>query len=272
MTTEAEAVAKLAVDGIKTPSIVKHEERAWIFNPLNAQLTEVTDEHGMKRQMPVRIKARPRLGDQESFCAYVSKYKTDDTAVFCDYARSMFFAVIDYHAPNEAMFCDHTVVFQLTPSEESQRWGNVDKKLLPQEEFARFLEENIPDIVRPDGADLLEMARDLSARRTVNWRRAVRASNGDEEFEFNESTEAESRQGKGSVKVPTNLALKIPLFFNSEATELLAFLRWRLIDQKLLLGVELHRPVFVRQAVLKKIGAEIAEKTGTLVLVGNTAE
>ncbi|MCH1933271.1 YfdQ family protein, partial [Shewanella sp. A25] len=76
-------------------------------------------------------------------------------------------AIVDYHAPDKAAHGAHVAAMALPYSEEWKAWTAIDGKLMPQREFARFIEENAVDVVAPSGADLLEVVRDLQAVRKV---------------------------------------------------------------------------------------------------------
>ncbi|WP_262983356.1 amine dehydrogenase large subunit [Paracoccus mutanolyticus] len=50
----------------------------------------------------------------------------------------------------------------MRPSEEFSRWDEMEGKIHPQAEFARFLEENSVDIGFPEAGTMIEISRDLS--------------------------------------------------------------------------------------------------------------
>lgn len=269
MTTEADTVAALARDAMKVPTILTSlDGRSWTFNPNNGALVEVSSEYGLKVNAPPRITSSVNLIDVDSFTAYVKLYKAPSALIFADLVGGTFSAALDYHkAPDVATHNAHSAKLTLRPSEEWARWSGIDGKMLGQMEFAQFLEENAGDIVEPDGAEVFEIARDLSAKRNVNWSKAVRLDNGDEAFEFTEETSV-TRAGKGVIEMPRSIKLKLPLWFNDKPTEVTAFLRWHLRDGTLTLGIKMFRREFIRQASIKLIGTQIVEATGAPVLYG----
>jgi uncharacterized protein YfdQ (DUF2303 family) len=136
---------------------------------------------------------------------------------------------------------------------------------MAQLEFARFLEENAADVASPSGADLLEACRDLQAVRKVNFKKAVRTATDNESFEYSDETEART---SGGVELPTKFLLRFPVYFGHTETDLFAFLRWKLDDGTLNLGVALHRAEHVRQAVFSHIVFDVADRTGCQAVFG----
>jgi hypothetical protein len=131
---------------------------------------------------------------------------------------------------------------------------------MPQLEFARFLEENAADVRAPDAGELLDACRDLQVRRKVNFTKAVRTASDNENFEYSEETNTTSK--KGDLELPTKFKLGLPVYFGDAETEVFAFLRWKMDDGALTLGIQLHRTEHVRQAVFKQIVVDIAEPHG----------
>jgi uncharacterized protein YfdQ (DUF2303 family) len=215
---------------------------------------------------PARIQAHPKITSKGSFGDYVRQFSEPGARIYADLAGGKFVAVLD-HAFNASTPSRnlHQATFALQLSEEWKRWSEIDKKLMPQADFARWLEENMADISVPAGADILEIVRDMSAVRKVDFSSAVRLQNGDTAFEYVEETKAASKTGQ--LELPTMFVLMIPVWYGEPAVEQRAFLRWRLEGQ-LQLGIELHRPAYVKQAVFEAISRDIAERTERPVTFG----
>lgn len=230
---------------------------------------------------PERIKAHVRADHKESFVEYLKAFTALDDPkaqaerfigaplIFADIKAATMTAVIDYHGQNYTPTnCDHKATLRLQYSEEWARWSGISGKLVPQADFARFLEENSADVLAPSGADLLEICRDMSAIKKVDFRQAVNLTNGDIRFEFDEQTEATSKTRAAPLEVPKLFKLSIPVYFGERPTEISAFLRYKPTSGGLELGIELHRPEFVKQAAFQLIGVEIREATGVPVIYG----
>lgn len=267
--TEAGVVADLAVKA-SGASVVKDEitGRSILIYPDGFVSDELMpqDSHGNLTEAPERIVQAVQLQTVDSLVDYVKTFRQAGTVLMADIDTNAIAGLVDYHTPDDANFVQHKAALTLAYSVEWKAWTAISGKLMPQQDFARFLEENAADIVAPSGADLLEVARDMRAVRSADFRRAVRTAGDDESFEYTETTEARSKNG--TVEVPSKFKLEIPVYFGQPVTELYAFLRWTLDDGKLALGVVLHRPEHVRQAVFQQIVLDVAERTERPALFG----
>lgn len=266
MTTEAETIADMAVKAAGAPLVVKTDEgREFLVLPDSMTSKDVTEPNAVQALLPDHIRQGVTLQTVDSLVEYVNGFKTDTTLLFADIQANSIRALLDYHSAAAPLHVAHVATMALPFSEEWRTWTGIDGRLMPQLDFARFLEENAADIAAPSGADLLEACRDLQARRKVNFTKAIRTSSDNENFEFTDETEARS---KGGVELPTKFLLNVPVYFGEAPTELFAFLRWKLDDGALTLGIKLHRAEHVRQAVFKQIVVAAAEKTGRPVVFG----
>lgn len=216
---------------------------------------------------PQYIRNHLQMTSKESFVAYVNDFAHPTARTFADLAAGKLTTVLDYHAGGDragdallAQLCAHRVTLTLQESEEWKRWKKISGGLMDQFSFVRFLEENASDIVSPSGADILELARDMSATRKVDFRNAVRLQNGDTSFEYAAETEARSKSG--AIEVPNKFQLSIPVYYGEPPVSVYAFLRYDVSEGGgLKLGIELHRPEYVKQAVFEQIGYDIIERT-----------
>jgi uncharacterized protein YfdQ (DUF2303 family) len=268
MPTETEAVAEMVTNFTHEPQIIATESgREFLIYPDgNGSMScqDASELNAIASSLPDRIYQGVTLQTVNSLVDYVDIFKTDQTVLFADISSNSITAAIDYHNPkaereHQAAGVTHTAVLTLPYSVEWQTWTSVDKRLMSQLEFARFLEENAGDIEAPSGADLLEACRDLQAARKVDFTRAVRTSSENETFEFSDTTTATSK--KGDLELPTKFKLNLPVYFDGANVGLFAFLRWKLEDTNLLLGIQLHRAEHVRQAVFKGIVDEVSGRT-----------
>ena len=272
-TTEAAAIAALGASAAAASIVSGPDGRSWLIKPNGTTSTEVTDPHGMILTDPVRVKQAVVVQTADSLVDYINRFGQAETILFADIDTSTIRGLIDYHSAcpevggaSEAQHLDHRATLQLPFSEEWRTWQAINGKMLDQLTFARFLEENAVDIEAPTGADLLEVCRDLQAVRKVDFRKAVRTNTDNENFEYTDETE--TRTKNGSVEVPSKFQLRIPVYFGGQSVTLYAFLRWRLADTSLELGIQLHRAEHVRQAVFKQIVEEASSRTGKPALFG----
>jgi uncharacterized protein YfdQ (DUF2303 family) len=260
MTTEAEKIVELANAAAPFAHVVKTDEgREFLVVPGGFKHQDVTEAHAIGRHLPEFITQHVTLQTADSLVDYCNRYKSDDTVLFADIAANSIVAQVDYHAPpDRASYVAHRASLKLEFSTEWAEWTKISGVLMDQLAFARFIEENGADVRAPDAAELLECVRDLQAHRKVNFTKAVRTSSDNENFEYSEETEAKRR---GGIEIPTKFKLGVPVYFGEPEAELFAFLRWRLGDGSLTLGIQLHRAEHVRQAIFKQIVLDVAAKT-----------
>jgi hypothetical protein len=235
--------------------------RTFVLRPRDLVLDEV---QRLTPRLPERINQTLRFDTKDSFIEYINAFadQAPHARIFADVNRDLFVGVLDYHEPARESgvvgACGHRCEFKLLQSEQWQRWSKISGTLMGQADFVRFLEENCADVSAPSSAELMEICRDFSAARKVDFREAVRLESGARRFEYSEEIRGGARDGE--IEVPSKFTLNIPIYYGALSTEVHAFLRYQ-INGSLLLGVELHRPKFIQQAVFEAIGADIAERT-----------
>lgn len=264
--TEAGQIAALTRAG-DAPHIVKTDDgRTFLITQNDVAVKEVTNPHDLVLDPPGRIVQAVTVQTVGSLVDYVNAFRGPATRMMADIDANRIVGLLDYHfadtakgsADHKAAFVSHRVSMQLPFSEEWKQWKAIDGKLMDQEDFALFLEENAPDVAIPSGAELLEVARDIHAVRKVDFRKAIR--NGSvERFEYQESTEAMT---PGDLQIPAKFELYIPVYFGESCVGLYAFLRWRLVGTDLKIGIQLYRAEHVRQAEFKRIVFDVVERTG----------
>lgn len=257
--TVEEIVRVVREGAVETVSL--GDGREFILTPAGTTLHDVSDAQRVRSGALAAIRQQVKLTAKHSFVAYMTAFKAGGSRVFADLVRARFVGAVDYHDPAAVggSHVQHSATFELQESEEWKRWNSIDGKLMKQADFARWLEENLADIAAPEGADVLEVVRDMSAKKNVNFASAVRLANGDTSFEYVEETRAQSKQGH--LDVPTMFVLKIPVFYGEPAVEQRAWLRWNIDSGQLAIGIQLYRPAYVRQAVFEQIALDITEGT-----------
>jgi uncharacterized protein YfdQ (DUF2303 family) len=264
--SEAKEIAELARKAIGAPHVVSTPGgREYLVVPDDHVSMDVTPAHKLEVLKPKSIKQHVTLQNANALIDYLNRFKSADSLLLADVSASRIMAAIDYHGASSPALLEHRAVLDLPYSEEWKVWNAINGALKPQLEFARFVEENAPDIRHPDPASLLEAVRDLQARRSVNFIQAVRTSSDNENFEFTDTTEARS---KGGLELPTRFMLSIPVYFGDAPVEVPAFLRWKVDEGKLQLGVKLHRAEHIRQAAFQLIVTQATEDTGVLSVFG----
>jgi uncharacterized protein YfdQ (DUF2303 family) len=278
--TEAGVIADLAVKAAAAASIMKTDDgRSFLIVPDGMKHHQITREHAVPTLRPQNVTQGVTLQAVDSLVDYIDRFKTADTVLFANIDANSITAIIDYHVAQsgvaalpegtpQANHLKHTGTLSLPFSEEWRTWTEASNKgLMEQLAFARFLEENGGDVTAPPGGELLEVCRDLQAKRSVNFTKAVRTSSDNESFEYTDRTDLSDR---GDIEVPTKFELHIPVYFGEETTQLFAYLRWAIDPEKggLKIGVKLSRAEYVRQAWFKQIVLAIADRTACPVVYG----
>lgn len=272
MSNEAETIAGLAVKAAGTQIIKAEDGREFLIVPNGFSSPEISDPHGLKLTTPRYIAQRIEVQTLDSLVEYVNSFKTPNTFLFADIMVDSITALLDYHGRDQkAANVAHRVTMGLPKSEEWNLWTSIDGKMMGQLEFARFLEENHPDIAQPNAAELIEMARDLHAARNVKFSKVVRTDSDNENFTAEDTTTLGSRSTGQSVELPRQFTVRIPVYFGEGTVDMSAFLRWKVGDEGMVLGIKLWRPEHVRQAMFKQIVVGAAERTGLTVVFGKAA-
>lgn len=220
---------------------------------------------------PDHPKALVRLRDAPSFIGYVNDHKFSDSRIFASLEPARFLAVIDEFAADpelsvneQAAWREFRVDFTVPPSREWLLWNKANRQHMSQLGFAEFLEDNLPDVMTPDGATLLEMANNFEAAQTGSFVATQRLQDGSHNLQWRADNNA-----AGTVRLPQQITLLIPVFENDQPATLDARLRYRINDGKLAIWYELIRPHKVLEAAFRNTWKRIANETGVPILLGS---
>lgn len=286
----AETIANLAIEalhGVVKLTAAGNREFVALPAPGGAySLQQITQDNAADVLMPKIVKQHVKLQTVNSLIDYVNRFKNHDTVLFADIAKNSIQAIIDYHkmpganiadapaVPTEGPRSDydararlnqHLATLALPFSEEWSTWTRVSDKLMSHRDFAAFLEENQIDVVSPPGGDLLELCRDLQVINNVNFSSSVR--HGD----YNKVSYAKENDAtaKGEVQLPVSIALAIPVYFGEPRVNVQAFIRRKIDDGHLLLGVKLTRVENIRQDEFHRIVEGVQAGTESQTMYGS---
>ena len=219
---------------------------------------------------PLRIKQDVTIQDAESFINYAKEFMTGATLIFFDVQQETFVAAFEYHEISKPSWNEHTASFKPRRSVEFETWLATNRKQMTQVDFARFLEENLPDIVEPPAAELLQVALTFEAKKSVEFSSGVRLANGQIQFQYDEVVRGTAQ--KGTIEIPEKFVLGIPIHVNGPAYRIDVRLRWRLQEGKVVFWYELVRPHRLIEHALKEISQKIATDTGLPIIAGSMDE
>lgn len=217
---------------------------------------------------PLRIEQCVLLHDTDSFIGYLNEYaKQGISLIFFNVEGEEFVAILDYHEkPETPGWCDHVAKFHPRRSVEFTTWMDFNRKQMTQVDFARFLEENLPDVVEPNSAELLQVALTFEAKKSVEFSSGVRLANGTIQFAYDEVVRGTAQ--KGTIEIPEQFVLGIAIHVNGPAYRIPVRLRWRLQEGKVVFWYEVVRPHRFIEDALKEIRSRIEQETDLGVLAG----
>lgn len=193
------------------------------------------------RDNPIRIEETTVHTTAQSFIDYYNQYANDASAIFIDEINSKFLAILDYHdKPVMAGWKKHKSFFYLSETPEWKTWNDNNKKAMSQEEFGRFIENALPEILDPTGADMLEIALSIQAKTEVKFSKATRLDNGQTQLAYNEVIDGKAGIN-GQLKIPEKFTIGLKLFRGGQPYKLDARLRYRIKEGNLQLWYELIR-------------------------------
>jgi uncharacterized protein YfdQ (DUF2303 family) len=239
-------------------------------HPQGGKAVVIPDDYHVTHLAPVdepltHIKAAPVFDDAQSFIAYVKTYGAETARIFAEQDRTQITAILDYHQPGQAAYGAHKAICVLPHSEQWRAWVGIDGQAVPQAAFAEFIEENALDIYEPASADVLEIARSLQIKQTVEFSSSVNLANGATQLKY---VEEQDGKGRGNIEVPQKIKLGLPVFFGGDLVEVWAFLRTRIKDGKLSFIVKLHRRELIIREEFNRIVARVGDETGITPLFG----
>jgi uncharacterized protein YfdQ (DUF2303 family) len=224
--------------------------------------------HDLEKTQPAprRSTGTVVLKDVASFVLFFNEQKGNFTPrIYGSVNPPKFTAVFNDDASHAAGWGDYKAQYSCPYSIEWQTWQSKNKQPMNQADFAQFIEDNLPDIL--DGATLLEVSRSLEAKKKVNFASAIRLSDGQNQFTYEEQVEGTAN--KGQLKIPETFDLGIPVFEGGPLYKVSARLRYRITEGKLGLWYDLERPHKILEDAVKQVWADIS--TGTTVTIFNGA-
>lgn len=208
---------------------------------------------------PNHLQATITAASVPGFLAYWNRFAGSHSTIFVSDESGLFTGILDYHyAPVSPEWCNHIVTYKCPRSQEWKDWTAKSGQGMNQEEFARFIEDHIPEIVEPAGAELLEIATTLQAKKHVDFKSGVRLDNGAVQFTYNE--EIDGKAGvTGQLKIPERIKLGIQPFHNGERYELTARFRYRITQGKLIMWFDLIRPHRILEDAVAGVEKQITD-------------
>lgn len=203
---------------------------------------------------PARKSGNINVDDADSFIMAANRHTAKTRSVlYASLHPASFTAVLNDHQEkpaaqsNDAIdagadWRDHRVIFALTHSKEWDLWFSGQKKDMAQEDFAFFIENNMPDFKDPEGARMLEIALNFRVKNNVAFRSALKLQDGSVDLQYTEQVEGGAGR-TGNTKVPETFKIEIPVWagLDAKAYVVEARLRYRVGNGVLAIRYELVR-------------------------------
>ncbi|HWL29593.1 MAG TPA: DUF2303 family protein [Burkholderiaceae bacterium] len=213
---------------------------------------------------PARNKRNALLGDEQSFIAFVNRQKTENTDLYYGVNPPRFKAIFNGSRAGAPDWEDDTATFQCECSPSWLEWESHDREPMNQEAFSLFIERNLPDIIEPEAASLLEIVTTLQAKKKVNFVSGLRLSNGANQFTYEEQIDGSA--AKGNLQIPESIFLGMPVFVNGVHYRVEAKFRYRIHDGRLSMWYELVRPHVIVEDAVSELREKIAKEAGIVPL------
>lgn len=226
-----------------------------------------TDEYDTK---PRHLSAARQLRDVDSLVAYLGKHGIEgSTELYADDRAASILAVIDSHDPSGSdvpqNWQRHTALLQLTKTPAWNAWIDDDKGYSSQGDFADFLEDRASDVEFPTAAELISVARHIEATTKVDFKSAVRDSDGQITFRYEESNDAKT---KGDLSIPERITLNLRPYAGGPVYRVNARFRYRISADTIKLGYVLDRPDEVLERAFADVVAELRDGRDEQTLSG----
>ena len=237
---------------------VAREAERRLNSPIELPVGEVigyVDTHGELRTLDLRQYAEKpearsgtyQVADADSFKQALKFWPSDQLTIWVQHEGREVVAVLNDAPggdnPTLVGWGDHRVVYRLRQSPEWLHWLDHDGELMAQDEFADHIENGLPDIAIPDGAELLEMVQNLHGTTSVVWRNKVNVNSGAITAEYVEEIDGQtSTKTNGSIEIPRGFTLGLAPILGEDKREIDASLRWKVRAGSILLGYKLARP------------------------------
>jgi len=207
---DVEAITALAIAGAEVRRI---DDTPFVLVPPNYEAVNLSH----MRTTPARNRGCTVLHERSDFCAFVQEYRADLCKTFGDGKR--FVAYFDFPTPDRPAWAEWSAVYEPQRDDDWLLWRDHSSKWMTQVELAHFLEDNYEVVSEADGgvsgAEMLELAKHLSVRRTVDFSSKVNLTSGGVQFTYDE----QDKGTRGEFVVPETFVIRLPIY-RGEGTRL----------------------------------------------------
>lgn len=256
--SNAQAIVDIAVAAAEPQPLDADSRFYAVTAPAGSEvcIVDLEDQLENHRDRPRRKTGTFNVHDAKSFTDYLDKHETDDTEVWADTEQARIVGVINAHGGTAAGHSDHRVVFTVRKSDAWKAWKEHDGQLLSQAAFAEHIEDRAIDIVRPDAADMLELAQSFQATIGVTFESSKALSSGERQLTYKEQVDA--RAGRtGQLEIPKDFDIAVKPFEGADPYRIRVRFRYRISDGNLRIGYRLERPADIMREAFLDVVAQV---------------
>ena len=237
-------------EDLYTPRTIEAKAtKGFIVYPENMQVEPLKKYVDAERLEPETLRGSTILHDCESFCGFINRYKTENSAVFYDKTEQKVTCIFDCATKEKASFERHTASYQFPFSKELVEWKNHNGETMSQVDFAFFIERNVLDLADAPAPDkesdslkeirarvggfyagtskMVELSKGIAIRNDERATVKFDTNTGEATLDFSsEHTDAAGNK----IKVPNMFLIVIPILNGGKAYQLPCRLRYRLYN------------------------------------------
>lgn len=241
----------------------------------DGQVTEIdlTGERHNPTIRPRRIKQTVQLDHTDSLLDYWRKHADEKSELYANRTDRTVTAIIDANdtATNDSDRPDwqgHRAVLTLDYHDALKAWMGCNGKLLEQEAFVDFLDEQSLWIADPTPAVLLQIVRELRGSVGGDFEMTYDPATGSRTAAF--SKQIKTRTVTGDIDLPESFTLRLPAWRGATDTvDITAKLRIRIPQDRLHIGYKLINLTELIDTAFAGEVARVAEETGRQVWYGS---
>jgi uncharacterized protein YfdQ (DUF2303 family) len=152
------------------------------------------------------------LQDIPSLVAYVKRFAAAQSPALLYYTDKAIRVILNPPANGQPSYADHVAELPFTESAAFSAWRNAAAHPLGQREFAQHIEDWLPTIAKPDGAELLAAVSVFAVQRDLTFEAKADLARNTTNFTYRENDKP-----LGTVSLPTAFTLCLPLYAVNDA-------------------------------------------------------
>lgn len=268
MGSDAQAIVDVTLAAAE-PAPLDDAQRYAVVIPSDGQLAIVEPPDDEKLLNPRRASGTSSVYDVDSLEVLWKKHAGSWSEAFASVKSHNVECIFnaDAGAGELAGHRDHRARLVLEKTPAWIAWTGYDGQLLAQDVFAQFIEDRLPEVVEPSGAEMLEIATSIQALTNVDFKSAVVLNSSTRQFKYEETTVAKAGQ-TGELEIPATFTVALQPFEASAAYRIQARFRYRVQNGNLLIGYRLERPEDVIREAFTDVVTAVSEAIGQQVLLG----